>query len=104
MRVALGYNCFSLALAIYELTGVPVLNTETVIELWTGNNGFLFRHYPQESSDIRKELLTPPEIWNVDCQTRLQENAPALLPRSNGCEAERAGRAHHEAGIEGRFQ
>jgi hypothetical protein len=39
----------------YELTGVPTLSTETGTELWTGNNGFLFRHYPEESSDISKE-------------------------------------------------
>jgi hypothetical protein len=39
----------------YELTGVPVLSTETGTELWTGNNGFLFRHYPWESSDISKD-------------------------------------------------
>jgi hypothetical protein len=39
----------------YILTGVPTLSTETGVELWTGNNGFLFTHYPQESSDLSKE-------------------------------------------------
>ncbi len=47
----------------YLLTGVPTLSTETGIELWNGNNGFLFRHYPQESSDLSKydalDALTP---------------------------------------------
>jgi hypothetical protein len=38
----------------YQLTGVPTLSTETGMELWNGNNGFLFRHYPQESSDLSK--------------------------------------------------
>ena len=39
----------------YVLTGVPTLSTETGIELWNGNNGFLFTHYPQESSDFSKD-------------------------------------------------
>ncbi len=39
----------------YELTGIPVLSTETGFELWNGNNGFLFRHYPQESSDRSRD-------------------------------------------------
>lgn len=38
----------------YILTGVPTLSTETGMELWNGNNGFLFRHYPRESSDRSK--------------------------------------------------
>ena len=38
----------------YVLTGVPTLSTETGEELWNGNNGFLFTHYPEESSDISK--------------------------------------------------
>jgi hypothetical protein len=38
----------------YEVTGSPTLSTEVGIELWTGNNGFLFRHYPRESSDLSK--------------------------------------------------
>ncbi len=38
----------------YRLTGVPTLSTETGIELWTGNNGFLFTHYPEGSSDLSK--------------------------------------------------
>ncbi len=33
-----------------ELTGVPTLSTETGTELWTGNNGFLFRHYPERAA------------------------------------------------------
>lgn len=43
--------------------GTPTLSTETGIEFWAGNCGFLFRHYPQESSDISKseamEALPP---------------------------------------------
>ncbi len=38
----------------YRLTGFPVLSTETGQELWAGNNGFLFHHYPRESSDVSK--------------------------------------------------
>jgi hypothetical protein len=38
----------------YVLTGVPTLSTEAGEELWNGNNGFLFTHYPQESSDLSK--------------------------------------------------
>jgi phosphate/sulfate permease len=34
--------------------GDPTFSTETGIELWAGNNGFLFRHYPRESSDLSK--------------------------------------------------
>lgn len=36
----------------YVLTGVPTLSTETGIQFWSGNNGFLFHHYPRESSDL----------------------------------------------------
>jgi len=42
---------------------VPTLSTETGVELWAGNNGFLFTHYPKESSDLSKadafDVLTP---------------------------------------------
>jgi len=38
----------------YVRTGVPTLSTETGEQLWNGNNGFLFTHYPQESSDLSK--------------------------------------------------
>ncbi|MGA2569936.1 MAG: glycosyltransferase family 39 protein [Terracidiphilus sp.] len=34
--------------------GAPTLSTETGTEFWAGNCGFLFRHYPQESSDLSK--------------------------------------------------
>jgi hypothetical protein len=47
----------------FVLTGVPTLSTETGIELWNGNNGFLFDYYPQQSSDLSKgealDALTP---------------------------------------------
>jgi len=47
----------------YVLVGVPTLSTETGIELWNGNNGFLFDYYPQQSSDLSKDeamnALTP---------------------------------------------
>lgn len=39
----------------YRLLGSPTLSSEAGELLWTGNNGFLFHHYPQESSDISKE-------------------------------------------------
>jgi hypothetical protein len=59
-RTAAGLLCaLTLALTVspwlwrnYELTGSPTLSTEAGLELWTGNNGFLFRHYPKQSSDI----------------------------------------------------
>ncbi len=38
----------------YMLFGTTTLSTESGIELWNGNNGFLFSHYPQESSDLSK--------------------------------------------------
>lgn len=38
----------------YFVVGVPALSTETGLEMWNGNNGFLFRHYPKESSDLSK--------------------------------------------------
>lgn len=37
------------------LTGAFALSTEAGEELWNGNNGFLFSHYPKESSDLSKE-------------------------------------------------
>lgn len=37
-----------------QFTGFPTLSTETGTELWNGNNGFLFRHYPEKSSDLSK--------------------------------------------------
>jgi len=36
----------------YRLTGSPVLSTETGLQLWKGNNGFLFHHYPEQDSDL----------------------------------------------------
>jgi Dolichyl-phosphate-mannose-protein mannosyltransferase len=38
--------------------GDPTLSTETGIEFWAGNCGFLFTHYPQESSDLSKAEAT----------------------------------------------
>ena len=59
-RIGAGLLCaLSLAITVspwlwqsYRLTGSPVLSTETGMQLWKGNNGFLFRHYPQQSSDL----------------------------------------------------
>lgn len=39
----------------YQLTGVPVLSTETGVQLWSGNNPLTFSHYPLESSDLSKD-------------------------------------------------
>lgn len=36
----------------YLVLGDATLSTETGLEFWTGNNGFLFRYYPRQSSDI----------------------------------------------------
>jgi hypothetical protein len=38
--------------------GDPTLSTETGIEFWAGNSGFLFTHFPQESSDVSKSEAT----------------------------------------------
>jgi hypothetical protein len=38
--------------------GDPTLSTETGIEFWAGNSGFLFSHFPQESSDVSKSEAT----------------------------------------------
>lgn len=46
---------FPWVLRNYLLTGSPTLSTETGIQVWTGNNGYLFDHYPQESSDLSKD-------------------------------------------------
>ncbi len=49
----------------YMLFGTATLSTETGIEIWNGNNGFLFSHYPEESSDLSKaealEALSIPD-------------------------------------------
>lgn len=39
----------------YRLTGSPVLSSEGGVQLWTGNNGYLFHFYPEQSSDLSKE-------------------------------------------------
>jgi hypothetical protein len=39
----------------YFLTGVPTLSTEMGMQLWSGNNGFLFRHYPEGSRDLSRD-------------------------------------------------
>jgi 4-amino-4-deoxy-L-arabinose transferase-like glycosyltransferase len=38
--------------------GEPTLSTETGIEFWAGNSGFLFTHFPAESSDVSKSEAT----------------------------------------------
>jgi hypothetical protein len=38
--------------------GEPTLSTETGIEFWAGNCGFLFTHFPRESSDVSKTEAT----------------------------------------------
>jgi 4-amino-4-deoxy-L-arabinose transferase-like glycosyltransferase len=39
----------------YRLTGTAALSTEAGRELWIGNSGFLFNHYPQGSVDLSGE-------------------------------------------------
>lgn len=39
----------------YEHLGAPILSSEAGELFWTGNNGYLFHHYPQGSSDVSKE-------------------------------------------------
>jgi hypothetical protein len=38
--------------------GDPTLSTETGIEFWAGNSGYLFSHFPEESSDVSKTEAT----------------------------------------------
>ena len=38
--------------------GDTTLSTETGIEFWAGNSGFLFTHFPEESSDVSKSAAT----------------------------------------------
>ncbi len=56
--VFLAATVFPWVLRNYVVLGDPTLSTETGIEFWAGNCGFLFRHYPQESSDISKTEAT----------------------------------------------
>ncbi len=62
----------------YIVTGVPTLSTETGIELWTGNNGYLFDYYPQQSSDLSKGeaigALTPADQKQLQVLSK-HENA-----------------------------
>jgi hypothetical protein len=54
----------------YILDGVPTLSSEAGELFWTGNNGFLFSHYPQGSSDLSKEealkALSPEDHAQLD--------------------------------------
>ena len=65
-RVRAGVAC-ALLLAVTVLpwvwrnaveVGDPTLSTETGIEFWAGNSGFLFSHFPEESSDVSKSEAT----------------------------------------------
>jgi hypothetical protein len=59
----------------YLLTGVPTLTTETGIELWNANNGFLFRHYPEESSDLSKaDALNALSVQDQQELDRIENN------------------------------
>jgi len=59
----------------YILDGVPTLSAEAGELFWTGNNGFLFSHYPEGSSDLSKEealkALTPEDQLQLE---RLSSN------------------------------
>ncbi len=54
----------------YLALGDATLSTETGLEFWTGNNGFLFRYYPRQSSDISQAYslgrLTPDDRQKLD--------------------------------------
>ncbi len=54
----------------YRLFGTATLSTETGVEMWNGNNGFLFSHYPEEGSDLSKaealEALSLPDRQYLD--------------------------------------
>ena len=59
----------------WVVMGVPTLSTETGIEFWTGNNGYLFRAYPERiSDDSKSEALAslPPQDMKV--LLKLQDN------------------------------
>lgn len=76
----------------YKLTGVPTLATEAGTERWNGNNAILFRHYPEESSDISKgeafDALTPDDRRQLDqsAPTRRFGIAGFCAAASNTCE------------------
>lgn len=36
----------------YLITGTPTLSTESGLQFWSGNNGYLFRYYPRQSRDV----------------------------------------------------
>ncbi|MGH9589623.1 MAG: glycosyltransferase family 39 protein [Terracidiphilus sp.] len=54
----------------YLVLGDATLSTETGLEFWTGNNGFLFRYYPRQSSDLSQDYalgrLTPSDRQELD--------------------------------------
>jgi hypothetical protein len=55
--------------------GIPTLSTETGEQLWAGNNGFLFHHYPQESSDLSKtEAFNALSVQDRQEMNRLADN------------------------------
>ncbi len=59
----------------YFVMGIPTLSTETGVQLWAGNNGFLFHHYPQESSDLSKtEALNALTLHDQQELNRLADN------------------------------
>ncbi len=65
----------------YFLTGVPTLSTESGMQLWSANNGFLFRHYPRESRDLStKEALNALSLQDQQDLERV-ENSAVLTDR-----------------------
>jgi 4-amino-4-deoxy-L-arabinose transferase-like glycosyltransferase len=59
----------------YHLTGAPVLNSQTGVALWTGNNPDTFSHYPGGSIDRSRDeawlKITPADREKLD---RLADN------------------------------
>ena len=54
----------------YLVLGDATLSTETGFEFWSGNNGFLFRYYPRQSSDLSQAyamgMLAPSDRQKLD--------------------------------------
>jgi hypothetical protein len=82
-RIRAGVACLLLVVATVlpwivrnaVVMGVPALSTETGEEIWTANNGFLFHHYPRESSDISKaEAQNALPLEDRQELERLQDN------------------------------
>jgi len=59
----------------YMLTGAATLSTESGMQLWSANNGFLFRHYPEESRDLStKDALNALSLQDQQDLERIEDS------------------------------